>query len=136
MALATEPPAPAGVALVVPYLRTVRSRRPAVRAVRRTVARVARPLLNLGNTPARRIDRNMPSALARAARATSVWILVGEGDFSHHDLTQVGGSLDELDIHVNVVPGLMIHSLSTPAIQDETLQRVLAWAEGHLERVA
>jgi dienelactone hydrolase len=135
-AIAAESPPPAGVALIVPYLRTARSRRPAVRAIRRTMARVARPLLRLRNAPVQRIDRSMPAALDRAARAAPVWVLVGEGDFSHKDVTVVSGSLDDVGVHVDVVPGLMIHSLSTPAIQDETLRRVLAWAQGHLERVA
>ncbi len=121
-----------GIGLIVPMFRPRRQNEPLADKVRRRVAR------QLGRNSTLPVQAKLVEVMAQAIDRTEVWALVGERD--HRPRSELASLRDALqrewgtDLHVDEVPGLLLHGQPTLESQRVTRQRVVAWAGRVLDR--
>ena len=115
-----------GLALVRPYLRRV----PPVGAVARPLWKWSiRVQRHLGWSRVRRaaLDPSLFRDLRTALGSTSTMVLVGERDPWARDAALIRQLNDAVEIQI--VPGLALHGFPTAAAQQETVDRLVSWAQ-------
>jgi pimeloyl-ACP methyl ester carboxylesterase len=132
----------AGLALLVPALQVLAPPKAsqAKRIARAAKARL-RPLLRrrrrrtgrkAGGGPApERMDRNVVQAVTVAIGRTPTWVLIGEEDLPTSLFPRLERHLGEgrSRLEVEVVPGITFHGQATREAQQETIERVVQWAQ-------
>ena len=130
--IALEEPGTSGLALVVPYLRTVPGRGNPMLRGRALLSRA----LGKGGSPS--IDRATSSRVQAALDRMAVWGIIGQHDKWRSDLQtlrdSVVGAANALE--VETVMGMALHRHRTLAAQRATREGIVEWASRRVATAA